>query len=473
MNPFLMLRQYVVATRPRMIALVVVMVVLQAVLGLLAKRVFVAMGLPPGVLELLVLGIKFAVLVCFFTLVKPVWAKQPGVGGNDAGPRAATRFGRLFLASERYSAWWYKSEQHIQQRDVDRLDKLFTTGRGRLLIGVWLVGFSIVAVLLSGIDVTRFQVAATWHSPSLYVGAAGLVVGVLAGWLVLDLWVGYRKYAGRLWYFAGIMLLVMVLVTVLLWAMLLLVDGKRDFSQLGVVLVASGGASLLLLLLFVSVVALVSSMRNMEYAVETNELRHQAEKAEAELKLLQAQIEPHFLFNTLGALQHRAEGKAPEAAALAADLIRFLRGSMATLRAEHTTLKDDFALIESYLAVMQARMGDRLRYRVELPAELGNQAVPSMMLLTLVENALKHGLEPYAPGGEVVVTACLDGGSMLLTVADTGRGVSDLPGTGVGLDNIRTRLKLRYGSAARLELEENEPQGFLARLRLPLDSGRV
>ncbi|WP_265584052.1 sensor histidine kinase [Chitinimonas koreensis] len=122
------------------------------------------------------------------------------------------------------------------------------------------------------------------------------------------------------------------------------------------------------------------------------------ELAESQLKLLQAQIEPHFLFNTLGALQQRAEGRAPEAAALAADLIRFLRGSMDNLRTERTTLGDDFRLAAAYLGVMQARMGERLRFELALPEALATRQVPTLMLLTLVENALKHGIEPHPPG---------------------------------------------------------------------------
>ncbi|MBL8509842.1 MAG: histidine kinase [Chitinimonas sp.] len=214
------------------------------------------------------------------------------------------------------------------------------------------------------------------------------------------------------------------------------------------------------------------SNRDEQFEISRLESENQRERvarelAEARLKLLQAQIEPHFLFNTLGALQHRAEGKAPEAAALAADLIRFLRGSMDTLRAEQTTLKDDFALAEAYLGVMQARMGERLRFHMDLPAELYGEPLPSMVLLTLVENAIKHGIEPYPPGGDIVLSAAREGANLVVSVADTGRGVSDIPGSGVGLANIRSRLQLRYGDTAKLLLEENEPQGFVARLVLP------
>ncbi|GLR14410.1 hypothetical protein GCM10007907_32000 [Chitinimonas prasina] len=233
----------------------------------------------------------------------------------------------------------------------------------------------------------------------------------------------------------------------------------------------------LLLLAAVGVIGLSASarLRNRDDQLliskwEAEALRERTgrELAEAQLKLLQAQIEPHFLFNTLGALQQRAEGKAPEAAALAADLVRFLRGSMQTLRAEQTTLQEEFGLVEAYLGVMQARLGARLRYRLDLPSSLAGQTLPSMMLLTLAENAIKHGIEPCSDGGEVSVQACSDGTKLTLCVVDTGAGVSDIPGTGVGLDNIRNRLRLLHGGEARLVLEQNTPRGFSACITLPV-----
>lgn len=375
-------------------------------------------------------------------------------------------------------------------RDEAVLKQLDSMARSRRL-WLWVAGSSLLWMLLvwcahsvalqagpppAG-STASLNLVVHWAQPGWAALLWGLLVPPLLGLLMLDGW--FNRQTGKQWYwlFIGYHLSLVVYpltaaairagrqpqgISLHGWVAELPAQGNRWFLNLG------------LLLLFGLVIFLVVVRGRREHEAKLR-LQEQAELeraarqvAEAEYKLLQAQIEPHFLFNTLGALQHRAEGKAPEAAALAGDLVRFLRGSMQTLRADQTTLKEDFALAEAYLGIMQARMGTRLRYRVAMPAELGDMTIPSMMVLTLVENALKHGLEPYAPGGEVGLSARQENKQVVLTVADTGRGVSDIPGTGVGLDNIRTRLKLRYGSAACLELEENQPQGFVARITLPM-----
>ncbi len=166
------------------------------------------------------------------------------------------------------------------------------------------------------------------------------------------------------------------------------------------------------------------------------------EESEARLRMLNAQIEPHFLFNTLGAVRQLAEQGAPLAAELTANLIAFLRASLAEMRSEKVTLRADFALVEAYLKVMQFRQGSRLSYSLDLPEDLADCSVPSMMLLTLVENAIKHGIEPSLRGGHIGVRAALEHGALKLTVRDSGAGMSDTPGSGEGLDNIRKRLQI-------------------------------
>ena len=187
--------------------------------------------------------------------------------------------------------------------------------------------------------------------------------------------------------------------------------------------------------------------------------------------MLQLQIEPHFLFNTLGSAQQLAERGAPEAARLISNLIRFLRAATPSMRNEATTLSQEAALIEAYLEIMQRRLGARLAYQVVVPVALANTALPPGMLITLVENAIKHGIEPSPEGGRIEVRA--EGGAsgiVVLTVADTGAGLDggSQPGQGIGLSNVRERLALLYGGAAALELEGNEPRGFIARIRLPV-----
>ena len=220
-------------------------------------------------------------------------------------------------------------------------------------------------------------------------------------------------------------------------------------------------------------VIVVAVLRNRHYQIQAEQLKRDAEQerlarelSETQLRLLRAQIEPHFLFNTLGAVQQLAEQGAPQAAELTAHLIDFLRGSMSDMRCEQVALATEFGLVDSYLRVMQIRMGERLRYTVDVPEALANTRVPSMLVLTLAENAIKHGIEPSLQGGEITVTAQDDGGTIRIGVRDSGVGMSDTPGAGTGLENVRHRLRLAYGDGACLLLSEAEP-GLLAEISIP------
>ena len=217
----------------------------------------------------------------------------------------------------------------------------------------------------------------------------------------------------------------------------------------------------------------VAVLRNRHYQIQAEQLRRDAEQerlarelSETQLRLLRAQIEPHFLFNTLGAVQQLAEQGAPRAAELTSHLIDFLRGSMSDMRCEQVALATEFGLVDSYLRVMQIRMGERLRYTVDVPEALAHTQVPSMLVLTLAENAIKHGIEPSLHGGEIAVTAHDDDGTLRIRVRDSGVGMSDTPGAGTGLENVRHRLRLAYGDGACLLLSEAEP-GLLAEIAIP------
>ena len=202
--------------------------------------------------------------------------------------------------------------------------------------------------------------------------------------------------------------------------------------------------------------------------------RHDVERERANqieiastLRLLKAQIEPHFLFNTLGIVQHLAEPNAPQAAALTADLITFLRATIQSLRADNITLQDDFTTCAAYLKIMQTRLPRRLTYDIDCPVELQRFHIPTALLLTLVENAIKHGIEPAVDGGHIQITARSIEAQVVISVSDTGLGFGETVGQGLGLENIRDRLSLMYSGKARLELEENQPRGIVARLILP------
>jgi len=197
--------------------------------------------------------------------------------------------------------------------------------------------------------------------------------------------------------------------------------------------------------------------------------KHELEKQvlEARLKLMQAQIEPHFLFNTLANVQHLVEANPPLAAKTLESLITYLRAALPEMREGGTTLGREADMAKAYLEIQQLRMGSRLRFDVGIGPEMRGHAFPPMMLMTLVENAIKHGIDPLQGGGEIRVGASVgSNGELDVRVADTGQGLSHSSGMGIGLQNIRERLAALYGKSAKLLLEENMPRGVVARIRI-------
>jgi len=194
----------------------------------------------------------------------------------------------------------------------------------------------------------------------------------------------------------------------------------------------------------------------------------QRQAVEAQLKTLQAQIEPHFLFNTLANLDALIQTDPKRARAMLGHLNDYLRATLAATRRERSTLADEFALLRGYLEVQGMRMGERLRFTLELPEALGGAELPPMLLQPLVENSLKHGLEPKVEGGEVKVSARTEGGMLVLEVADTGLGKANgsTGGTGVGLANVRERLAAAY-AGARVDAGTNAAGGYTVTLNIP------
>jgi LytS/YehU family sensor histidine kinase len=193
--------------------------------------------------------------------------------------------------------------------------------------------------------------------------------------------------------------------------------------------------------------------------------------AEARLKLLQAQIEPHFLFNTLANLRALIAADPPRALAMLDHLNDFLRATLAAARKDRSTLGDEFALLRVYLEIVRIRMGARLEFDLDLPAELADTALPPMLVQPLVENAIKHGLEPKVDGGEVAVRARAADGRLQLSVSDNGLGLGAAASDGArtGIDQVRKRLRSVYGESARLELAERAGGGVTAALVVPLE----
>ncbi len=209
--------------------------------------------------------------------------------------------------------------------------------------------------------------------------------------------------------------------------------------------------------------------RDQARILRTEAERHQLEKSvlEARLQLMQAQVEPHFLFNTLANVQHLVETDPPAAARVLASLIHYLRAALPQMREGATNLGREIDMARAFLEIHRVRMGSRLDFAIDVPDPLKVRPFPPMMLISLVENAIKHGVDPCCESGRVVIRAEEAGGRLRVSVADTGEGIVPDRGGGVGLANIRERLKALYGASARLVLEENAPHGVVASIEVP------
>jgi len=189
--------------------------------------------------------------------------------------------------------------------------------------------------------------------------------------------------------------------------------------------------------------------------------------AEARLQLLEAQIEPHFLFNTLATVRRLYEVDRPSGARMLANLKAYLANALPQMRMAASTLGREVDHATAYLRIQQIRMGPRLDFDVDVPPALRDVRMPSLMLVTLVENAVKHALSPLPEGGRIDLRATLADGRLEVKVSDNGRGFAKSSGGGTGLANIRARLATQFGSNARLSLALNSPNGVIATLELP------
>ncbi len=202
---------------------------------------------------------------------------------------------------------------------------------------------------------------------------------------------------------------------------------------------------------------------------ESESLKRQV--AEARMAALQAQVEPHFLFNTLASIDHLIETDPPRASVMQKNLITYLRATLHKMRENTTTLGREADLITAYLEILKVRMEERLSVKIDVPAGLRSAAFPPMMLQSVVENAIKHGLEPSSEPATLQVRAEIHDGMLCVSVADTGVGFDQnnrtTSGTGLGLTNIRERLELLYGPAGRLDIAVNAPRGTVVTLTIP------
>lgn len=198
------------------------------------------------------------------------------------------------------------------------------------------------------------------------------------------------------------------------------------------------------------------------------QLANEKQLMEAHLKLLQAQIEPHFLFNTLSNVLSLIDEEPKRASMMLENFTKYLRVSLQRTRQEQTTLEDELDLLRNYLDIHTIRMGERLKYHIEVPKVFHNISLPPLLLQPLVENAIKHGLAPSLEGGTIHISATAESNILNITIVDTGIGLQEEHGTGMGLNNIRARMRALYGKQAKMTILQNIPCGVHVNLSLPL-----
>lgn len=243
------------------------------------------------------------------------------------------------------------------------------------------------------------------------------------------------------------------------------------------------GAGLILLFIPLFIMALVAKFfidrarRSQELAelkkIEAEYHNFNRQITEARLQALQAQVEPHFLYNTLANVQALTEVDPVAAHAMVGHLIQYLRAALPKMRENVSTVGQEVELAQAYLNILKMRMGERLSFSIEVADAARPLAFPPLMLPSLVENAIKHGLEPQREGGRIDIVACVAGDRLSVSVRDTGRGFkqdAEVLRGGVGLANLRARLAALYGGVASFSIEANQPKGVVATIEIPLDT---
>jgi signal transduction histidine kinase len=313
--------------------------------------------------------------------------------------------------------------------------------------------------------------AATWLARSLIIGTGALVAfGLAESWPArLPRWLGR-------WVFQ--LLALVVAVPILAYAAYWITTGgnpafmanpKRfvGFGQLTVAGIFFG--------LWLALGAMIrqrdarAHAQTLAFERERRELEHQA--IEARTQLLRSQIQPHFLFNTLANIQALVEAGSPHAPRVLASLIAYLKAAVPQLDETASTLGREVELARAYLELMRMRMPDRLRFALDVDPTVLDYRCPPTTLLTLVENAVRHGIDPAEDGGDIDVAIKRDGGDVLIRVEDSGvgPGAADA-GTGTGLKALRERLALAFGEAAALRLFERQPHGFRVEVQFPAEA---
>ncbi len=339
---------------------------------------------------------------------------------------------------------------------------MFGAGRFRFTL---MTSLAITLLLKLGSDVPLWMLA-------LRVIVVGLSVMLAFG--IFEQWPRRLPHWLDRWILQLVGIVLIITPAALLACLLLRMDGTQDFWQdnerlAGFAKLAISG------LLFAPWIALGAMIRQRDvvvrdqaesFALERSELERQA--MTARLRLLQAQIEPHFLFNTLANMQALVDTGSPQASKVLRSLVAYLRAAIPRLHEPEPTLDRELHLVRAYLDVMHMRIPDRLHYAFDIEPGAGALRCPPMTILTLVENAVRHGIDPAEEGGRIDIVVRVSEGRCRIRVQDTGIGLHEgSDGAGTGLSSLRQRLQLYFGGDAQLDVHAVEPAGVLASLNFP------
>ena len=339
-----------------------------------------------------------------------------------------------------------------------------------LMLGWRRVLFTLAASGMLGLVLTIDSLTAT----PIVIGRA-MLVGLIA-MLVFGL---FEQWPARPWRWLPrwALQLVGVMISVpfaALLAYLVTTGGHPNFAHDHARVVGYGSLTFMGIL-FAPWIALGAVVRQRDAFVRDQALAFELERSELErkaldarLRLLQAQVEPHFLFNTLANVQALVNAGSPQASRVLDSLIAYLRAAVPRMHEPTTTLGQELQLVRAYLEIMHMRMPDRLQFDLQIDEVASGLRCPPMTLLTLVENAVRHGIDPGEEGGRIEVEVRLRGGRVRVRVTDTGVGLQPTSsGLGTGLSTLRERLQLFFGGDAQLRLSEVEPHGVRAELEFP------
>jgi LytS/YehU family sensor histidine kinase len=343
-----------------------------------------------------------------------------------------------------WSQLWYPGRQH--PFTPEEMARAGGDGPGATLWLLAAFNFSVPSAVLLHLS-----------APAIVPWLAGVLTLLLLMGGAAARWLWWRPWRKPLWLASqGVVLVMLMLALGTRWAL----PATEERRAVGVVVVV--GAALLVMALW-----LLVAWRSQDIEAHLREQAERSRAVEMARRLAAAQIEPHFLFNTLASVQHWVQTRDERAGPLLASLTGYLRATLPLFDRPRLAAGDELVAVARYLEVMQARLGARLVWLIDLPAELHGTRLPPGLLLTLVENAVVHGIEPGLTGGRVVVSGRRMGPDVVFEVQDNGPGLPSDPAEGQGLTNLRHSLRLAYGDAGRLIVATAPGGGCRAEISVP------